>query len=162
MASRYLLMLAGSRRQRWANDLREAAVLAAGEAAILQRELIENIRAQRVSGVRDALRECAVRAASMHKLIARAAMIAIQIDDGLAEELLRNGDEAPHEYVVGQLVYVARAATEPLRRLAIARLARSFDPQARATLRETANDASRDVSEVARWALQRQPDQAHD
>lgn len=162
MAARYLLMLAGSRRQRWANDLREAGALAASEAAIMQRELVENIRAQRVSGVRDSLRECAFLAASVHKLTARAAMIAIQLDDGLAEELLRNGDEAPDEYVVGQLVYLARAATEPLRRLAIARLARSFDPQARATLRETANDASRDVSEVARWALQRQSDQVSD
>ncbi len=153
LASRFLISIAGARRTAWARSLRMAGSLAADEANMLHDALIGGQATIRVAGVVEVIREASSLARRIHGLAAWAALTGAGLDEPVTSELLRADGEPPDPRTVGSLIYLARAGSAPFRRLALARLARSSEPQALATIRESANDGDSDVADVARWAM---------
>jgi hypothetical protein len=155
MAARFMAGVAGARRDRWARLLRAAADVASVEATECLAGLAEVPRRGGLSFVSEALREAHRLTMQIAELVGSAALLMGGTDPRLARELNRMEAEAPETALVGDLIYLARAGSEPFRRMALGRLAFADDRRAAAVIREAANDPSPDVAGVALWARER-------
>jgi hypothetical protein len=143
----HLESLAGSRRTRFANRLRQAATQCDGEAALCWSGATAATPAVVENGA-----QMAMEAAY---LIGEAALPVAGLPSSTVTALLGHTDEPLHGVALNELLYLARAGTRPLRELAAKRLADAEGLAATSTLIELLYDEDGRVASTALWSLVR-------
>lgn len=153
LGARFCRLLAGARRTRWAECLREAARFMDREIASLNEVPAALHRKRALAEIVGAVERACTEAQSWCPLICDAALSLAGIEEPLRSELGAMEHAEPDRTSLKDLVYLARAGAEPFRVLALRRLAWSDDHQAQATVRESCHDANPRVALTGQWGV---------